>query len=196
MALSLYKKRDENLTDKQLLEKYYSSGKIDLLADLYRRYMELVYGVCLKYFRNREDSQDAVMDIFEKLISELSKHRVDNFRSWLYTLTKNFCLMKLRSTEGKINKQLNIEDHEYIFMDNEFEMHPVNEGNTDMYKKLELCIEKLKKEQRNCIRLFYFENKCYREIAQQMELDEKSVKSYLQNAKRNLKICMDGNYEE
>jgi len=196
MALSLQKKRNEDLSDGQLIDDYLLSGKLDSLGILYGRYIDLVYGVCLKYFRNRELSQDAVMDIFEKLVTELGKHKVENFKSWLYVLTKNFCLMKLRHSKKDIDKVINIEEHAYLFMENDFRMHPVDKSDINNNEVLENCIEQLKEDQRNCIRLFYYENKCYREIAGLLKMDEKKVKSHLQNAKRNLKICMENNDEE
>ncbi len=196
MALGLQKKQNENRNDGELINDYLSSGKLDSLGILYGRYIDLVYGVCLKYFKNRERAKDAVMEIFEKLVTELEKHKVENFRSWLYVLTKNYCLMELRSSKKDINKVVNIEDHQYLFMENSFQMHPVDKENINNDEILEKCIDQLKEDQRNCIRLFYFENRCYREIAGLLKMDEKKVKSHLQNAKRNLKICMEENYEK
>ncbi len=196
MALGLQKKKNENRSDGELINDYLSSGKLDSLGILYGRYIDLVYGVCLKYFKNRERSKDAVMEIFEKLVTELEKHKVENFRSWLYVLSKNYCLMELRSSKKDINKVVNIEDHQYLFMENGFQMHPVDKENINNDEILEKCIDQLKEDQRNCIRLFYYENRCYREIAGLLKMDEKKVKSHLQNAKRNLKICMEENYEK
>jgi len=60
-----------------------------------------------------------------------------------------------------------------------------------MEKALADCIEKLKGEQKECIRQFYYEKRCYNEIAINLDLDEQKVKSHLQNAKRNLKLCLE-----
>jgi len=194
MALNLSRKNYDDQDDGALLSEYLSSGDLEILGALYSRYMELLYGLCLKYFKNRERSQDAVMELFEKLIIELQRHKVDNFRSWLYVMAKNYCLMELRSKKNESLK-ISIDEHEYLFMENVDEMHPMDRGDYNKDKVLENCIKQLKKEQRECIRLFYYENQCYRDIAQIINSDEKKVKSYLQNAKRNLKICLDGNDE-
>ncbi len=195
MALRLRTERNESRTDKELLDEYIASGVPDILGILYGRYIYLVYGVCLKYFKNREHSQDAVMDIFEKVLAVLRTHKVINFKSWLYVLTKNYCLMELRSSDKIRRETVNIDNHEYLFMENVAELHPIDRKDDNIDKILELCIEKLKEEQKECIRLFYYDNKCYREIARKMDIDEKKVKSLLQNAKRNLRICIDGKYE-
>ncbi len=62
-------------SDESFLKQYRLSGNLEVLGNLYSRYMHLVYGVCLKYLKNRDDAKDAVMQIFEKLISELRRIR-------------------------------------------------------------------------------------------------------------------------
>jgi RNA polymerase sigma-70 factor, ECF subfamily len=183
-------------TDEEIINQFTSTGDLELLGELYSGYMHLVYGVCLKYLKNREESMDAVMQIFEKLITEIPRQKIDNFRNWLHVVTKNFCLMKLRSQKSqdeKFNEWLN--DPE-IFMESDQIMHPIDDESPDFEKGLEECIGKLKNEQKECIKQFYFMNRCYKEIADVMNLDEKQVKSYLQNAKRNLKICLEEKHEE
>ncbi|HUX58985.1 MAG TPA: sigma-70 family RNA polymerase sigma factor [Bacteroidales bacterium] len=181
--------------DEDLLIEFGSTGDLEVLGELYSGYMHLVYGVCLKYLKNRDDSMDAVMQIFEKLIIEIPKHKIENFRSWLHVVTKNYCLMELRSQKSQ-ERKLNewISDSSGI-MENSLFMHPIDKDEPDMEKTLADCIERLKKEQKECIRLFYYENKCYNEIAINLNLDEKNVKSNLQNAKRNLKLCLDEKHD-
>jgi RNA polymerase sigma-70 factor (ECF subfamily) len=185
--------RKEEQEDPVLLEEYRNTGELKILGALYARYMSLVYGVCLKYLQNREDAGDAVMQIFEKLITEVNRHEIQNFRSWLYVLSKNFCLMKLRS-EKSGERRMNVwakeqPDSVEFFPD----LHPLDAEDRDEHSALLECIEKLKDEQRDCIRLFYYQNWSYRQIAEILHMEEKKVKSHLQNAKRNLKICLEGN---
>ena len=180
-----------NKTEELLIAEFTSSGDLDLLGELYSRYMHLVYGVCLKYLKDREEASDAVMQIFEKLITDLPKQKIENFRSWLHVVTKNYCLMHLRSQKSKNEKFKEWSDESIVFMENSSLLHPLDEDVKDHDKNLEECIENLKVEQRECIRQFYYENRCYKEIATLMDLDENKVKSHLQNAKRNLKICLE-----
>jgi RNA polymerase sigma-70 factor (ECF subfamily) len=177
--------------DEVLLSEFRSTADPEVLGELYSEYMHLVYGVCLKYLRDRDEAMDAVMQIFEKLMTEIPKHHVENFRSWLHVLTKNFCLMQLRSKKANDEKQNEWINDQVIFMENEPFLHPVDESRDDFEAGLKDCIEKLKKEQQECIRQFYYGDKCYAEIAASLNIDEKQVKSYLQNAKRNLKICLE-----
>jgi len=191
MFLKFRRKISNQKTEEELLTEFSSTGDLEVLGDLYSDYMHLVYGVCLKYLSNREESMDAVMQIFEKLIIEIPKQKIANFRSWLYVVTKNFCLMQLRSgkTHNDNYKEWALDPQNT--MENSFDLHPVDKDEMEMDQTLADCIDRLKDEQKACIRQFYFENKCYNEIAKNLGLDEKNVKSHLQNAKRNLKLCIE-----
>ena len=189
MPLFPVKGRLKYKTDNELLNMFLQNKDMDILGELYGRYMQLVYGVCLKYLKNRDDSKDAVIQIFEKVHLELGKHKIQTFKAWLYVLTKNHCLMQLRKNKQQFKTQA--EENISIFMEKGEEIHPIDREEKNMEGALMDCIGKLKKEQKACIHLFYFENKCYNEVAKKLKIEEKKVKSHIQNGKRNLKICLD-----
>ncbi len=183
-------KSKKSLSDAELLALYNEKGDSEFLAELYTRYTHMVYGVCMKYLKNPDDAADAVMNIYEFLSKNIKKHQVLKFSTWLYVSTKNHCLMEIRSRKTKEkNHQLWQEDYQ-LFMESEVVLHPIDDGKLNS-EQLKLCIEKLKDEQKECIELFYYNNKCYQEISEYLKIEEKKVKSFLQNGKRNLKICME-----
>ena len=189
MIKSLFSNK-EPIGDPELLSRYIQTGDLKVLGELYAKYIHLVYGVCLKYLKNREDSKDAINKIFEKIIIDIPKFEIRNFKSWLYVVVKNYCLMELRKKNTEMNRHQKYSDH--IFMESTDISHPIDEvDNDDLEKRLLACLEKLKQNQYDCIKLFYYENKCYKEISEELELDINKVKSYIQNGKRNLKICLD-----
>lgn len=196
MSFLKINKKTKEKSDNELIEEFISTGDLEILGNLYSGYMHLVYGVCLKYLKDREESKDAVIQIFEKLITEIPKQRIENFKNWLYVVTKNYCLMHLRSEKSISEKSEDWIKDSMLFMENNPVLHPIDEDEINIDKKLEDCIEKLKHEQKECIKLFYYENRCYSEIAANMNLEEHKVKSYLQNAKRNLKICLEERYAQ
>ncbi len=192
MQLAPIHRKKKEKTDKELLAAYCATRNTEILGELFSRYMHLVFGVCLKYLKDREKSKDAVSQIYEKIQLELSKHEVQNFKSWLYVVTKNHCLMELRKIKPGKTILISNDEELDVFMENEPELHPVDRGPDELREQaLQKCIEKLKDEQKTCIHLFYFESKSYREIAKKMNLNEKKVKSFIQNGKRNLKICLE-----
>lgn len=181
-----YRKADEDL-----LKEFIANRDLEVLGELYSRYMHLVYGVCLKYLKERDEAMDAVMQIFEKLITEVPRHNIENFKSWLHVVTKNFCLMQIRSHKSLSEKQNEWIEENQGFMENSYGLHPIDNEEADMEKALLDCIDKLKVEQKECIKQFYYESRCYNEIAVNLNLNEKQVKSHLQNGKRNLKLCIE-----
>ena len=179
----------KTVEDRELLLRYKAKGELDVLGELYNRYMSMVYGACLKYLKDREESRDAVMQIFEKLVITLREHEVTHFKSWLYTTARNHCLMQLRSRKGK-----NFEEISPFLMENNGDAHQEDEIDLEAnLSKLEKCMGTLNIEQRACVNLFYLQQKCYKEIIQVTGYDDTKVKSYIQNGKRNLKMCMDRN---
>ena len=172
--------------DQVLVQLYRKGGNIDTLGELYNRYMELVYGVCLKYLKEPEDAKDCVINIFEELIIKLKKYDVDNFKGWLYQLAKNHCLMKLRSKKG----QPSIVDADIMHLQENIHLDGVMEKETQL-NTMEYCIEQLPHDQKQAIKLFYLKEKCYKEIADSTQTDINKVRSFIQNGRRNLKICME-----
>ncbi|HOR10522.1 MAG TPA: sigma-70 family RNA polymerase sigma factor [Bacteroidales bacterium] len=195
------RRKIETGSDEELLKRYRDEGDIRLAGQLYERYMNLVFGVCLKYLEEREWAKDEVMNIFEKLVTVLPQQQeIGNFRTWLYVVTKNHCLMLLRSRKSEAAHAEAMMNDPLFFMENTSGMHPMGDdeggetddpGGEDGMKRLEECIERLREEQRNCIRLFFYEGCSYRQISERLGVDEMKVKSYIQNGKRNLKICME-----
>ena len=173
--------------DDTLIAAYRQSGDLKMLALLYQRYLDLLYGVCLKYLGEPEASKDAVMDIFEELTQKLSKHDVSYFKGWLYTLAKNHCLMKLRTSNRLKTRGLdpeNVQTAEDLHLNESVEKE-------EQLGRLSKCIETLNADQREVVELFYLQNKCYKEIETITGLQWNKVRSHIQNGRRNLKICME-----
>ena len=175
------------LTDNELVHLYKQTADLKVLGDLYQRYMDLLYGVCLKYFKDREIAKDAVLNIFEELVGKLQKHEVENFKSWVYQVAKNHCLMQLRKdkkfTKAQVDPEI-MQNEEIVHLNGELEKE-------ENFKQLDYCLGQLGKEQRQVVELFYLQNKCYKEIVEETGIEWNAVRSYIQNGKRNLKICMD-----
>jgi RNA polymerase sigma-70 factor (ECF subfamily) len=183
------RKKIDDLSDEELLDRYQQKEDIQVAGILFDRYVHLVYGVCLKYLKDREESKDAVMQIFEKIIIELKNREIHHFKSWLYAVSKNYCLMELRRKRTTLEISNLTENNDEFIMESSLEMNPIEEHLND--NKLKNCLEELSIEQKRCIELFYYKEKCYKEISEITKYDVKKVKSYIQNGKRNLKNCME-----
>lgn len=187
----------QHLPDYEIIKLYKETGNPEWVGVLFERYTHLVFGICLKYLKDEEDSKDAVMEIFESFFKDLLIHDVKNFKSWLYSVSKNFCLMQLRKlkiisrTEEITEKKMN---HSFVeFMQ---ELHPYKEQEIDeLFNKLQEAMGQLKPGQKRCIELMYLQEKSYKEVAEITGYNLKQVKSYIQNGKRNLEKMLKQPYE-
>jgi RNA polymerase sigma factor (sigma-70 family) len=179
-------------SDLDLIAEYRQSGDSLLVGILYKRYAHLVLGLCIKYLKDKDEAQDAVMQIFEKLMADLRRHEISFFKSWLYTFSKNFCLMQLRQRQSKLKKEMELHDHAGLFMETGDALHPNSaEHKEHQYTQLETAISELNSEQKVCIEWFYLRDKSYAEVAEITGFSLNEVKSYIQNGKRNLKLKLE-----
>ncbi len=177
----------DHTDDNELLASFYHSKDNRWLGLLLQRYTLLLLGVCMKYLKNEEEAKDAVQQIFLKVITELHKYKVDYFKSWLYMVARNQCLMRLRDRQGKTARELS----ESLFLQEE-ESHIAELAAKDaLLAAMETSMEELNGEQKTCVTLFYLQKKSYQDISQQTGYSLLQVKSHIQNGKRNLKMLVE-----
>ena len=178
-----------HISDNELLHLYYKYNENKWIGILLQRYTLLLLGTCMKYLKNEEEAKDAVQQIFLKVITELKKSKVEYFKSWIYIIARNYCLMQLR------NKNILVEPTEENLQDTDNSDDIIEE----LFKKetlltaLEIAIEQLNEEQKKCITLFYLQQNSYQQIANTTGFSLLQVKSFIQNGKRNLKLLIQKN---
>ena len=173
--------------DADLVILYKESGDLTILGELYQRYMDQIYGVCLKYLKDPELAKDSVMAIFEELTLKLRKHNVAHFKAWLHQLARNHCLMYLRSPRNKNSSPLPDELMQSVEAEH---LNAVMEKEQHL-QHMSRCLETLGGEQRNAVEAFYLQEKSYQEISESTGMDWNRVRSLIQNGRRNLRNCME-----
>ena len=180
-------KLNKHISDLELLERFYADRDNQWLGILLERYTLLLLGVCMKYLKNEELARDSVQQIFLKAITELQKYRVEYFKSWIYMVAKNHCLMQLRDKPGKntievkdsIPAETDETDKESLLL------------NEKTYEYMGEALKELNAEQQLCVTLFYMEKKSYQQITEQTGYSMMQVKSHIQNGKRNMRILIE-----
>ena len=183
-----------NLTDEQLIAEYQATSKSEYVGELYNRYVHLVYGICYKYTKNKEESKDISMNVFEKILSHLPSTEIQMFKKWLYITTKNQCLTYLRDRNNKVDQTADWEELEKkskFFVENEDFLSHNNEHAEE--EKIHAALMELKPDLRTCMDLFFYKDKSYKEIAEKTGYTIKQIKSFLQNGKRKLKMILESN---
>ena len=178
----------DHITDQELLERFQRDHNNEWLGILLQRYTLLLLGVCMKYLKNEEEAKDSVQQIFLKVIQELGKYKVSYFKSWLYMVAKNHCLMKLRDRQGKIPSELN--ERALAAPGDETDLQQMNQEEHTL-ELMDDALKELNREQQRCVTLFYLQKKSYQEISDETGYTMMQVKSHIQNGKRNLKILIE-----
>ncbi len=180
--MNIHSRHIKKLDDVDILQRYQQTKDRKCVGVLFERYAALVFGVCLKYLKNKEDSEDALHSIFEKMFHLLKENKIEKFDAWLYSVTKNYCLMQLR-------KKQKIQTYSYDNLPESKEEKDDDERSSEEKSLLLLKkhLNNLKNEQALCLQLFYFEKKSYKDIAVMTSLEIKEIKSHIQNGKRMLK---------
>jgi RNA polymerase sigma-70 factor (ECF subfamily) len=180
--------KHSTLSDQELLERYYQSHDNEWLGLLLQRYLLLLFGVCMNYLKKEEESKDAVQQICLKAITYMSSQRVTYFKSWIYMVAKNHCLMQLRGQKEHMTKVLD-ESTQSTEADQD-DLGAALEKEV-LLELMDASLNELNDEQKRCLTLFYLEHRSYQEIAEQAGLTLLQVKSHIQNGKRNLRIAIE-----
>lgn len=199
----------KNCSDTELVLKFRDTRDNAIIGELFQRYTHLVFGVCMKYLKDEDAAKDGVMQIFEKILTDLHRHNVDNFKGWIYMVAKNHCMMYFRSKKNHVElpRELSNDSNDYnsedgvmspagggqgggFYMELTSNLHHNGEDKEKQLTLMESVIKELKEDQKICIELFYLQEKSYEDVAKMTGYSMKEVKSYIQNGKRNLKILM------
>ena len=178
--------RYDHMSETELLDLYYKDKDPQWLGILLERYTLLLLGVCMKYLKNESEAKDAVQQVFLKVLTEAGKYRITYFKSWIYMVAKNHCLMKLRTDSAK-----RVSDIEKIDLPANEEKHEALKEDEKTYTLLEQSLEELSPEQKDCVILFYLKKNSYQQISDRTGFTPMQVKSYIQNGKRNLKMLLE-----
>ena len=175
------------LSDEELLRRYIAASEGFYLEELFGRYIRFVFLVCMKYLKNEENARDMMMEVFEKVISDIRRFEINYFKSWLYMVTKNACLMQLRTNKKTIPLYIAEKKEVGAFMENEPSMHLINDNHEMTLEQLGEALGTLEEGQKECVELFYLKEMSYKEVCDQTGYSMNEVKSHIQNGKRNLK---------
>jgi RNA polymerase sigma-70 factor (ECF subfamily) len=186
----LFKKKEYN-SDEELLQHYKKSGDKDVFADLFKKHVSVVYGTCLFYLQDKDEAQDATMQLFEKLLLDINNREIDNFKGWLSFVVRNHCISLIRKNKSQTKNIKSYYEFEYEDPSYEQEEKINSVSDDEMVDKMKLCLPKLKENQRVCVELFYLKQKSYQDIANQTAFTLNEIKSYIQNGKRNLKLLLE-----
>lgn len=184
-------KNKEYLSDEELINQFKQYGNKNIFAELFKKHVKVVYGTCLFYLQDKDDAQDATMQLFEKLMIEVKNRDILNFKGWLSFVVRNHCISIIRKNKSNQKNIKSYYEFEYVAPNIETEEKINAVDDEQMIELMTESLFQLKDKQRICIDLFYLKNKSYQEIATETNFSINEIKSYIQNGKRNLKLLIE-----
>lgn len=179
----------KNLSNNDLLIQLQKSGNEKYFAELYNRFFHLVFGFCMKHLANRTNAEEATSKCFEAVIASIRNTTISNLAGWIFGVARNICLTI--HYEKKKENTFELSNHNQHLV-SEPEVNYMIEKETSTIKNEIILneIKKLKPTQQDCILLFYYEQKTYQQIQDELGINFITVKSNLQNGRRMLRDAL------
>ena len=178
---------NELTPQQRMLKAYCDDNDMDQMGILLKQYNPFIFGLCMKFLKDRHRAEDATGDIILKLLETICKYKIKHFQFWLYKVVRNECFKHSKTNLPHLPEDfLNYYINEFVENGEDSNLYYTEE----IFTALTKCIEKLKPDQKRCFVDFYFNEKSYKDIAAKRGFDLKKVKSHLQNGMRNVKICV------
>jgi len=178
---------DEELVDAVL------AGRVNEYDGLVRRYVDRLYSVIYNMTSNHEDTNDLLMEVFDKAFRNLPKYKRNaSFYTWIYRVAVNHTLNFIQKNK-KRRKNLSLND---LSFDERFEKdlkdQRVISGDksaelSELQKKLNESLQKLSEDHRAVVVLYDIDGMAHAEIAKVLKCSEGTVRSRLHYAHQNLK---------
>ncbi len=194
MPSSLKQQQFDRQIDISQIREFRSSGNKNALAEVYNKYIHLVYGLGLKYFQNRGKAQQLIIDVFKMLVDQAKNSDIANVRNWIYMCAKDLCFKQADEDSISTEQKNDWNNEKKILENNRLRINPIDSDLSTNYS-LRNCVDNLYQPQKNCVKMFYFQSKSYREIAQKLDITENEVKQNISSAKQILKKCVDPSHE-
>lgn len=179
----------KKVSDEEIVRAYLSTQQSRYFDSLYNRYSKKIFGKCISILKDEELAQDAMQDVFMKILLNLSKFsEKSRFSTWVYSITYNYCIDLIR--KKKKLRTVIIDDGEKI--------EDVIEEVEDAFlletkvNRLKVVLEKIPQGDKMILLMKYQDSMSIKEIGGILDKSESAVKMKIKRAKHKFKL----QYEE
>ena len=183
----------KDLTDEEVVSRYIATQKMTYFNIIYRKYSGKIFGKCISLLKNEEMANDAVQDIFMKIILNMSKfNEKSKFSTWIYSITYNYCIDVIRS-----KKKLQM-----FVGDGDIEKYDKPEDVNDAFlleksvKRLKIILNKIPVADKAILLMKYQDELSIKEISHMIDKSESAVKMKLKRAKEKFKNVYSDYYND
>ena len=181
------------LTDEEIIAEYLTYADSKYFEVIYNRYSRKVYGKCLFLLKEKDLAEDAVQEIFMKLIMKLSKFSGrSKFSTWMYSVTYNYCIDTLRKRQR--GKEIFNEQAERVSdVIDEVEDHFIVERKV---ARLKVVMEMMKAEDKSILLMKYLDGMSIKEIGEVLDKSDSAIKMKIKRAKHKFQKIYFEMYKE
>jgi RNA polymerase sigma-70 factor (ECF subfamily) len=175
-----------NSSDEEIVAEYLSTQNVAYFDVLYRRYSTKIFGKCISLLKNEMQAQDAMQDIFMKILLNLSKFSgKSKFSTWIYSITYNFCIDLIR--KKKKDKSILVDDISRVHdtPDDDIEDRFLLETSVN---RLKVVLEKIPIDDKSVLMMKYQDDMSIREIGEVLDKSESAIKMKIKRAKQKFKL--------
>ncbi|MEQ8473743.1 MAG: sigma-70 family RNA polymerase sigma factor [Marinoscillum sp.] len=180
---------DKALKDFKLIDRATLENDEAAFAELMSRYKKPVYHMVLKMVRNVDDAEDLTIEAFAKAFRNLARFKKDyTFSTWLFRIATNNAIDFIRKKKLEtysLNTSFTDDSGESVNIDVEAsDRTPDQEAiNTQKIELVRMFVTKLPAKYQRLVKLRYFDELSYEEIAQELEAPLGTVKAQLHRAR-------------
>lgn len=148
---------------------------------LYKKFSSLLFGICLRYTKNRMEAEDVLQDVFVKIYNNIHTYHNDgSFEGWLRRIAVNTSITNYRKNlkhayQDDIDDVVRMKDEPMMVQDLEFTA-----------EEMMGCIQKLPPGYKTVFNLYVVEGFMHKEIGDMLGIDVNTSKSQLSRAKTYL----------
>ena len=175
-----------------LLMLEFQRGNRASFENLMRKYYKRIFNFSLRLLRNREAAEDSAQEVFIRVYQSVDNYEPKaSFRTWIYTIAKNFVLNELKKkgrTAVSLDGSIPTEEGEMLHqLEDSNAVHPIERlALAERAQKVREAIDSLPPQQRIVVVFYRFERLSYEEIAETLGISVSAVKSLLSRARENL----------
>ena len=162
----------------------------NLLVEVYEKYHPGLIRTAKYYLRSYQQAEDVVADVFAKILEKsLDLRKIENIQNFLYTLVKRKCLDEIQKLSYKNRQDLENSINHKIFIN--FKDPETAYMNQELADKIKLSVEKLPDKCRTIFLMIKEDKLKYKEVAEILNISQKTVEMHMANALRALRKDLD-----
>lgn len=171
----------KDIDDETCVEQYIKTQNVSYFNLLYTRFSRKVYAKCYSMLKDEMEAEDAMQEIFMKILVKISSFSgKSKFSTWLYTVTYNYCLDKIRMAKKDISVEVDDINKLGDSLEDDIDDAELLEVAVD---RLKVILEEMNSEDKAVLLMKYQDDLSIKDMCEILDKSESAVKMQIKRAK-------------